>query len=121
VLNSWDLKNRKLPPRNHFIQYYVSNSTELHCHIYSCKLNIETQFQHDILYYSLLLLILSNKSNLTPKSITFSFGEIYTPIVNLNNSLTVNLEELIVLTKESIKHKNFIEMTSSDFTFILLK
>lgn len=121
VLNSWDLQNKKLPPRNHFIQFYVSNSAELHCHIYSCKLNLETQFQHDILYYSTLLSILSKKSNLTPKTITFSYGEIYTQISNLSTTIKSNFREMSVILKESIKNKDFIEMTSSDFTPIFFK
>jgi dihydrofolate reductase len=118
VLTSWNSDITKLPPRNHFIQFYPVNNSELHCHIYSCKLNLQTQFQRDIVYYSLLLSIFAKKSNLIPKTITFSYGEVYHPISCFE--FEFNISNAIFFVPDIICYKDFIEMTSSDFDVVLL-
>lgn len=120
LLNSWNFDNKKLPPRNHLIQFYVTNTSELHMHVYSCKLNVHSQLQYDIVYYSLLGFILSKKCDLNSTKLTFSYGEIYVPVSELKTDITKDYREMIVITSNSVKNKDFIEMGPSDFETIII-
>lgn len=63
-----------LPPCHIMFQLHVLNGRELHCTVYMRSVDLCTGLPSDIVLYALLVNLLAKDTSLTPKSLTFFFG-----------------------------------------------
>ncbi len=121
VLSGWNpsmLKDMALPPC-HLMAIFNVVDTKLNCHLVMRSTDVGLGLPYNLFSYSVLVYILAKKANLQPGELYYTGTDvhIYTNhIQSLENQCkeTIKTQPVLILD-ESIKHKDFSEITINDF------
>ena len=79
IVSAWnvsDIDNMALPPCHSFFQFYVVNG-QLDCQLYQRSADMALGVPFNIASYALLLTMVANECNLTPRYFVHTFGDLH--------------------------------------------
>ncbi|MFT5171150.1 MAG: thymidylate synthase [Candidatus Marinamargulisbacteria bacterium] len=120
IVSAWnvsDLDRMALPPCHVFFQFYVCNG-QLDCQLYQRSADIALGVPFNIASYALLLMMVANECNLTPRYFIHTFGDAHI----YQNHLEGLKEQLQrtpdALPEVAIRQKPIFSLTYDDFELI---
>jgi thymidylate synthase len=125
VVNSWipsQLNEMALVPCHLMFQFYVEGTDELCCHVNLRSNDLLLGAPFNIFGYAVLVYIIAMKCDLKPKSLLYTITDahIYSNHVDqVQEQLSrVLRSEPVLILDDSVKHKDFNEITIDDFHLI---
>lgn len=119
--NPCDINKTVLPPCHVSCQFYVYDG-KLSCHMYQRSCDVFLGLPWNILSYSVLTYILALKSNLKPKELIISFGDVHiykNHIDQMKTQINRNIISSPVLEiSDKVKDKEIKDINIDDFDVI---
>ena len=125
LITSWNpcaFSKMALPPCHCFAQFYVSTDKKLSCHLYQRSVDSFLGFPWNIMSYAVLTKIIALKCDLVPNELIISTGD-----THIYNDHVEQVKKQIerkpfkfpkLMISESIKQKDFSEITIDDFCLV---
>lgn len=118
IVNAWnvaDIDKMALPPCHMFFQFYVVNN-QLDCQLYQRSADMALGVPFNIASYALLLTMIAQECNLTPRYFIHTFGDAHIYLNHIDGVKEQLNRKPTTLPSLTVAKKPFFDITFEDIT-----